>query len=181
MSRMARCFVTFTLAFLAAFYGGAARAASVTMVPADTSVTIGETVVLRVQLISPFSNFEGFKAVYRYEPNVLSFIGATPGEVFTSAPGAIFATLRSEYAAPMDSVWYEAAVLDGTSSGPGILAYLTFQTIGPGNGTIVCKGVDLRDSDNQQTLATCFDAIVHVFPPVPVRPTSWSRLKVLYR
>lgn len=165
----------------ATLYPCVAQAASVTAVPADTSVTIGETIIMRIQLLSSFPNFEGFRFVYQYDPAVIEFLGATPGEVLTGAPGVIFATVRTEYAAPADSAWYEGAVLEGVSAGPGVLAYLHFRTVGPGSGSVVCRGVDLRDSSNQQTLATCFDAVIRVFPPVPVLPTSWGRLKTLYR
>ena len=172
---------TACLCVLGALHPGHAHAASVTVVPADTSVTVGETVIVRVLLLSPFPDLEGYRFVYRYSPAILNFTGAQPGDVLTSAPGAYFETVRPEYAAPADSAWYEAAVLEGESAGPGILAFLHFFANAPGTGTIVCRGVDLRDSSNHQTIPLCFDAVVHVFGPVPTRRESWSRLKVLYR
>lgn len=162
-------------------HAGAARAASVTLVPADTSVTVGEDVYLRVQLLSPFPDLEGYRFVYQYTPSVLDFIGIQPGDVLTGAPGAYFETVRAEYAVPADSAWYEAAVLDGESAGPGILAFLHFKAVATGNGTLVCRGVDIRDSSNQQTIPVCFDAVIHVFGPVPTRRESWSQLKLMYR
>lgn len=146
----------------AMLYPSVAHAALVTAVPADTSVTIGETVIVRIQLLSSFPDLEGFRFVYQYNPAVLEFLGAAPGEVLSGAPGATFGTVRPDYAAPADSAWYEGAVLDGVSAGPGILTYLYFKTVGPGNGALVCRGVDLRDSANQRTLATCFDAVIRV-------------------
>lgn len=173
--------VTMLLCLGGLLYAGSACAASVTVVPADTSVTVGEDVYLRVLLLTPFPDLEGYRFIYQYTPSVLDFMGIQPGDVLTSAPGAYFETVRPEYAVPADSAWYEAAVLEGGSAGPGILAFLHFKAVAAGNGTLLCRGVDLRDSSNQQTIPVCFDAVIHVFGPVPTRRESWSRLKLMYR
>jgi hypothetical protein len=83
--------------------------------------------------------------------------------------------------APPDSVWYDAARLTGTGSGPGVVAFLRFVSHTEGAATLTCLQTDLRDSVNAPLSPSCADALVHVVGPVPTRTTRWGRLKARYR
>lgn len=156
-----------------------ARAATVTVAPFDTTVTIGDMVTVRL-MVSAEPDIKGAQAVYRYTSPRLQFMGAAAGDVFTQGGGAYFDFVIPDVAPP-DSVWYDVARLTSTSAGPGILAFFTFQAMSEGDAFLTCERVELRDSQNQPTLPVCSGATIHVVGPVPVRPETWGRLKALYR
>jgi hypothetical protein len=157
-----------------------AGAVSVTVQPSDTTVAFGATVTLRL-VTDAVADLKGYQLVYTYDAVRLALDGVTPGEVLTAPPGAYAAYLLPDAAAPADSVWYDAARLDGSASGPGVLAYVTFTAIAEGNAWVTCGSVDFRDSGNARTLPDCAGGVVHVLGPVSATPTPWGRLKALYR
>jgi hypothetical protein len=80
-------------------------------------------------------------------------------------------------------VYYDAAMLIGSTQGPGILAFFTFKALAPIQSPIACRLVDFRDSQNNQTLPTCVDGRIVVLPvcPTPTQSTTWGRIKTHYR
>lgn len=158
----------------------ASHAAALTIAPAETSVTIGDSFTLRVE-IDAVDDLKGATLVYGYTAGRLSFTSAQVGDALAGLGGGTFDFQYPDITAPADSVWYDAARLLGTGSGPGVVAFLTFDTHTQGNATIDCLDIDLRDSANAPLLPTCAGALVHVIGPVPVLPTSWGRVKARYR
>jgi hypothetical protein len=159
---------------------GSAGAVNVTLVPADTTVGIGDNVCLRVT-IDAFPNLEGMQLIYGFDATRLGLVSVTPGGVISGAPGGYVDFQLPDVAAPVDSVWYEAVILTGNTSGPGVLAFLCFQAQAEGDAVVACKRVDLRDSLNHQTFPPCSDSVIHILGPVPTRAASWGRLKTIYR
>lgn len=172
-------FTTVLVAALAAALGAPAFAATISVVPADTTVTVGDIVTARV-VVSAEPDIKGAQAVYRYTSPRLLFLGASAGDVFTQGGGAWFDYVIPD-AAPPDSVWYDIARLTSTSAGPGIIAFFSFRAMSEGDAFLVCERAELRDSQNQPTIPLCSGATIHVLGPVPVRPETWGRLKALYR
>jgi hypothetical protein len=159
---------------------GSARAASITVVPSDTTVTVGDSFCLRVT-IDAFPDLEGAQLIYGFDFARLALSGGSAGDVFSGAAGGYVEFLIPDVTSPVDSVWYEAAVLTGNTAGPGILAFLCFTATAEGDAVIACKRLDVRDSLNQQTLVPCSDATIHVVGPVRARDLPWGRLKAMYR
>jgi len=159
---------------------GSARAVTVSLVPADTTVGIGDNVCLRVT-IDAFPNLEGMQLIYGFDATRLGLLSVAPGDVISGAAGGYVDFLLPDITAPVDSVWYEAVILSGNTAGPGVLAFLCFQAQAEGDAVVTCKRVDLRDSLNQQTLPPCSDAVIHIMGPVPARTATWGRLKTIYR
>jgi hypothetical protein len=159
---------------------GSAWAVSISVVPSDTTVTVGDSFCLRVT-IDAFPNLEGAQLIYGFDSAKLALAGASAGDVFSGAPGGYVEFLIPDVTAPVDSVWYEAAVLTGSTAGPGILAFLCFTATAEGDAVVACKRLDIRDSLNQQTLVPCSDATIHVVGPVSTRDLPWGRLKTMYR
>ncbi len=157
-----------------------AHAASLTIAPAETTVTIGDSFTLRV-VIDAVPDLKGADLIYGYTPARLTFTSAQVGDALTGLGGAIFDTVLPDVTAPPDSVWYDAARLTGTGSGPGVVAFLEFGTHSQGNATVNCLFIDLRDSANAPLSSSCAGALIHVIGPVPVRPTTWGRVKAHYR
>lgn len=158
----------------------AVRAATLTIVPAETTVTVGDPFVVRV-MVDPVPDLKGAELIHGYTSGRLSFVSAQAGDALTGATGSVSEFVLPDVTAPADSVWYNGARLDGTGAGPGVVIFLAFATHTEGNATIDCLTSDLRDSANAPLAPSCAGALVHVIGPVPVRSTSWGRLKEHYR
>jgi hypothetical protein len=170
--------LAFTLAALA--LTAPAGAVTVSVQPADTTVTVGDTFTLRV-VTDAFPDLKGFQTIHAYDPGRLAFLSASPGDVLTQPGQPFSAFVVPDVSAPDDSVWYDAAMLSGSSQGPGILVFHTFTALAEGDCPVVCRGADFRDSFNAQTLPACLDGMVHIIGPVPAAPATWGRIKALYR
>jgi hypothetical protein len=158
---------------------GPVHGAAVAVSPSDTSVAVGDTVVLRIETTG-VSDLKGFQLIYAYPPSRLQFQGATAGDVLAQSGGAYFDYVLPDVP-PADSVWYDAARLDGTSSGAGVLAFFAFVATSEGFASIACRHVEFRDSQNQATFPTCLGGLIRVVGPVSAHPETWRRIKTLYR
>lgn len=156
-----------------------ARAATLTLVPADTSVTLGDHVVLRAVLDSQ-PDVKGASLQFIWNSARLSFVTAHSGGVMNS--GGDFADfVIPDVSVPADSATFDAAVLTGTGQGPGVVAFIEFQATALGIALVDCIGADLRDSQNVATLPPCSSSTIRVLGPVPARQTRWGQLKARYR
>jgi len=164
----------------AAGFCAPAGAVTVGPVPADTTVNIGDVFEIRM-VTDAFPDLKGFSLIYQYNPAVLELIGASPGDVLTSAGNPFTALLVPDYAAPADSAWYDAAMLVGVTHGPGILNFFRFRALDIGESPLICRRVDFRDSQNQQTLPACNPGGVVVTGPTRSKATTWGKIKAFYR
>jgi hypothetical protein len=178
-----RSFVSTTLfAMMIAvlFAPGAARAATVSIEPADTTVTAGSTFTLRV-VISAFADLKGYQLVHTFDPTHLASLEVRTGDVLTGSGGSYAAFQLPDVTAPTDSTWLDAAALDGSTAGPGVLEYLVFKATAEGLARVDCQHADLRDSQNAWTYPDCAGALVHITSPTPALRGSWGRVKAAYR
>lgn len=157
-----------------------ARAVTLSIAPAETSVTVGDPITLRI-VVDAVPDLKGADLIYGYTPGRLTFTSAQIGDALAGIGGATFEFVLPDVTAPADSVWYDAARLSGTGSGPGVVAFLKFATHTQGNATVNCLMNDLRDSVNNELPAPCSGALIHILGPVPARPSTWSRVKAIYR
>ena len=158
----------------------AARAVTVSTAPADTTVDLGNTFVLRIT-ISSIPDLKALEVISTFDPAIIKLQRIDAGDVLTATGRAFFGQTLSDYVAPADTAWYDAAVLEGAGSGPGVLVYLTFKAVGVGTSPVPCRRADIRDAGNHRILPTCTDGLLHVMEPVPARTSTWGRLKALYR
>jgi hypothetical protein len=157
-----------------------ARAAALTVAPAETTVTVGDSFTLRV-LVDAVPDLKGADLIYGYTPGRLTFTAAQVGGAIQGFGGSVFEFVLPDVTAPPDSVWYDTARLSGTGSGPGVVVFLTFLTHTQGNATLNCLFADLRNSANAPISSSCAGGLIHVEGPVPTLPTTWGRLKARYR
>ena len=157
-----------------------ARAVTVSVSPADTTVDIGSTVVLRVRC-DTFPNLKAYKLLFGFSPAVLKLTGAAPGDVLTGTGRPFSMQIVPDVTAPTDTAHVDCAQLVGTTAGPGILVYFTFLAVAEGESPIACDGADFRDPFNVQTLPGCAPGHVRVIPPTAAQPSSWGNLKNIYR
>lgn len=155
----------------------AARAVTVSIGPADTTAVCGDTLVVRV-VTDAFPDLKAYELVLGYDPAILQCVGVIAGDVLTQGTMQVL----PDVVAPVDSVWVDCAQLVGSTSGPGVLAYLRFAALGKGTSTVRVLYADFRDSWNVQTLPARVDGIVRTpYCPTPVMTTTWGRVKTLYR
>jgi hypothetical protein len=157
-----------------------ARAASLTIAPAETGVTVGDSFTLRV-LIDAVPDLKGADLVYHYAAGRLTFTSTEVGDALAGLGGSTVDFVLPDVTAPPDSVWYAAARLSGSGSGPGVVVFLKFGSHTQGNAPLSCLQSDLRDSGNAPLAPSCAGALVHVIGPVPTLPTRWARVKARYR
>ncbi len=180
MSRLVRFTAPLLLALAAAAFVRPATAADLSLQPADTTVTVGDTFTLRV-VCDGVSDLKGLQTAYAYPPTRLQLVAMPAGNVFTDAGGDWFAHVLPDAEAPADTAWMDAAMLDGSTHGPGVVAYLQFKALLEGDAPLECALAEIRDSNNASLAPTCEAGVVHVLGPVPTERRSWGRIKTLYR
>ena len=163
----------FALALLLLLAPMVANATTVSVIPPDTTVALNSEFTLTVAT-DGLPDLLAFQFIYHYDPTLLEFLGAEPGNLLTD-PYVFWA-----YPCGPDSIWYDAANLGHSVSGPGVLVYLHFRTIGMGQSWITCPYVDFRDSHNNKTFPTCGSARV-MNDALPTWNSTWGRVKVLWR
>jgi hypothetical protein len=172
--------VTIVMIALAFGLAGTARAASVVVAPADTTVSLGDTFLIRVEA-DAFADLKAYDLIFQFDPAIVQLTGALPGDVLTGDGDPYFGTLVNEVSAPLDSAWYDAAMLTGSTQGPGVLVYFQFKALAVGVSPLDCRKVDYRDSNNAQTLPGCTGGIIRVVGVTETRKETWGRLRSLYR
>lgn len=155
-------------------------ATTVSVAPPDTTVILGSSFALRIDT-DAFPNLKAFQLIFSFDPTKLQFLGADPGDVLTNSGNPFSLFVVSDFVAPADTAWTDCAMLVGSTAGPGILNFFKFKALAVGDSPIQCRLVDYRDSNNAQTLPNCNSGIVRITAPTPTRPTSWGKLKTLYR
>jgi hypothetical protein len=177
--RLAVLPAVFALAALAAM-GGPAAGVTVSVAPAETTVTVGNDFVLRV-VTDAFPDLKAYHLVHSFDSAIINCLGVDPGDVLTSTLRSFTSYPDPDNSLPTGTILYDAAMLTGATAGPGILGFYRFHAVAEGDTPLQCVEVDFRDPLNNQTLPDCVSGLVHVRGPVPASPTTWGRLKTLYR
>lgn len=178
LTRYSSCLAGLALtALLLVACASPAGAVTVSVSPADTVAICGDTLTVRI-VTDAFPDLKAYQLVFGFDPTVLEYVGALPGDVLTMGTMQELADVTP----PVDSVWVDCAQLVGSTSGPGVLAYFKFVPIDVGVSPIACLGVDFRDSWNVQTLPDCVGGVVRApYCPTPTLSETWGRIKTLYR
>lgn len=156
-----------------------AGAVSVTVQPSDTTVTVGDTFMLRIQ-VDAISDLKAYHLIYKYG-SVLGYLGPLAGDILFANADPYTVQALPDVSAPADSAATDCAKLISTAQGPGVMLYLRFKALAEGSSPIQCLEVDLRDSFNNTTLPPCVGGIVRIVGPVPTRRTNWTKVKEMYR
>ncbi|MBK7367709.1 MAG: hypothetical protein IPJ04_07265 [Candidatus Eisenbacteria bacterium] len=154
-----------------------AAAAVLSLSPADTTVQVNATFTLRVTC-DAVSDLKGLQTAWSYSATRLQLVTMYAGNVFTDPGGAWFEHTIPDVSAPADTAWLDVAKLDGTSQGPGVVAYVRFKALVPGDAPIDCVLAEMRDSVNASLMPSCIPGIVHVAAPTAITRRSWGQLKI---
>ncbi len=154
-----------------------AGAVTVSVSPADTTAVCGDTLTVRI-VTDAFPDLKAYQLIFGFDPAIVQYVGITAGDVLTMG------TMQElpDVVAPVDSFWVDCAQLVGSTSGPGVLAYVRFVALAKGSSPVHCLHVDFRDSWNVQTLPACVSGTVRTpYCPTPALTPTWGRIKTLYR
>ncbi|MFN8588490.1 MAG: cohesin domain-containing protein [Candidatus Eisenbacteria bacterium] len=176
MSLLSKCSAPLLLAAVLSFVASTAGAAVLAIAPADTTVQVGATFTVRVTC-DAVSDLKGLQTAWSYSPARLQYVTMFAGNVFSNAGGAWFEHVLPDVSAPADTAWLDAAMLSGSTSGPGVVAYLRFKALVPGDAPLVCAIAEIRDSHNVSLGPTCENGMVHVAAPTPALRRTWGHVK----
>ena len=182
MLRIPTCSSLFRLALFglaSVTFASTAHATTVRVAPADTTVSIGDNVTLRV-MIDDASSLKGYQLIYKYGP-VLQYRGSTAGDMLTGSGSPYVVLDTPDHTAPADTAGADCAQLLTSTHGPGVMLYFRFKAQAEGNSLITCQRIDMRDEFNNPVPASCAGGIVRVLGPVPTRRSTWGRVKSAYR
>lgn len=157
----------------------AAHAVTVSVAPADTTVSPGDVFTLRV-MVDAVSDLKAFSLIHAFDSSRLQFLGAAPGEVLTRSPNP-FAFFVTPDVAPADSAQVDAAHLVGSGTGSGVMVFLQFKALALGVSSIGCPLADLRDALNVPTVPVREPGIVRIAGPTGVRRVTWGALRSYLR
>jgi len=180
MRSLRRFELTLAASFLLGLAAMPAHAVTVSIAPPETTVTVGDDFYVR-SVTTAFPDLKAFHLIYSFSSTIITSITVDPGDVLTQSGNPYSAFPGPDNTTPTGSIQYDAAMLTGSSAGPGILGFFKFHAAVIGDSPVQCVTVDFRDSNNVQTLPACVSGLVHVVGVVPVRASTWARLKVLYR
>lgn len=150
----------------------AAQVVHVCFEPADTTVALGDVFTVRVTADGPVADLKGYLARGTYNPSVLTLLSTTPGSVLTGKLATFI-----PYAAPPDTLGFDAAVLIGTTQGPGTLGYFQFQATAPGICDLILTEIQMRNSLNQPYSVVLCNGRVRVVTVTPTQHLTWGEIK----
>jgi hypothetical protein len=142
--------------------------------PADSTIALGDVVTVRVTTDGPMADLKGYLVRLTYNPAVLALGAITPGNVLDGHLATFI-----PFAAPADTAGFDAAVLIGSTDGPGTLGYIQFTGIANGVSDLRIVEVIMRNSLNQSFPVTTCDGRIRVIAPVPVENETWGGIKSL--
>lgn len=152
--------------------GDAAAQVQVCIEPADTTVALGDLVTVRVTTDGPPADLKGYLLRATHDPAVLSLVSTDPGSVLDSYLYTFF-----PYVAAPDTIGFDAAVLIGSTAGPGTLGTFTFQATAIGICDLVPTEVLMRDSSNQPFSVSLCAGRVRVIGVTPRKDSTWGSVK----
>lgn len=140
--------------------------------PADTTIALGDVATVRVTTDGPPADLKGFLVRAVYNPGVLSLQATLPGSVLSGYLYSFY-----PYAAPPDTLGFDAAVLIGATQGPGTLGLLRIQGISEGICDIVPTQLLMRNSLNEPYPVITCSGRVRVVSPTAAAQTTWGAIK----
>lgn len=154
----------------------AAQVVHVCFEPADTTVALGDFVTVRVTADGPAADLKGYLARGTYNTSVLTLQATTPGSVLTGKLATFI-----PYTAPPDTLGFDAAVLIGTTQGPGTLGYFQFQATAPGICDLILTEILMRNSLNQPYSVALCNGRVRVVTVTPTQQLTWGEIKARHQ
>ncbi len=148
----------------------------VCIAPADTAVSVGDPVVVRITTDGPPADLQGYSVRLTFNSTALGApLATSPGTVLSAVPNYFF-----PYSAAPDTIGFDAGILGTTSNGPGTLGTFSFIAQNTGTSTFHMTLAIMRDSHNDDLPVTLCDGQVRVLPPTSTVPKTWGAIKSLF-
>ena len=148
----------------------------VCVAPSDTSVAIGDALVLRLTADGPPADLQGYSVRMTYSPGALGPASLnSPGTVLDAVPNFFYS-----YTAAPDTLGFDAGVLGTTTAGPGTLATYSFVAQSAGISTFHLTLALLRNSLNDPLPVVLCDGVVRVQSGTAASSRTWGAIKALY-
>jgi len=165
----------------AAFAPGAEAVAVVTFSPLNGVINgPADTLTVDVTVDAGAVDLRGFTFVFEFDPAVVAPVSVDAGPLVTGAACPHFVNWLNEGAVG-DSISVDAATLGCSVSGPGAILRMKFVGVEQGLSPIACRSGEMRDSANQPIAHTCLDGTILYVGPTAARPSSWGKVKCVYR
>lgn len=161
------------------FGTGRAHAAHVALVPADSSLTLADEFVMRVEA-SDVTDLKGIQFELSFDSSVLQVLSVSGGNMLPPGAAGSFVYASWSNAPSPGRVRFDAAVLTGHATGSGTLALVRFRTVSIGISPVQVATVELRDSANTSSSPTVSGSTIRVFGPVSNTRSSWTSLKARF-
>jgi hypothetical protein len=155
------------------------QAAALWFDPPHSDVLVGDTVTVALES-DQLTDLLAFTVTLGYDAAIVQPATVLPGEVVTEAPCPYFWFVFPPTAG--DTLRLDAAALGCRWSGSGTLARLRFIGLRDGITELHYLYGQLRDSQNDPISITWGSALLSVHErPVRVLPTTWGKVRALYR
>lgn len=177
---MSRLCVAF--AVLALGVAGAAQALPdpiISIEPLTVFVEPDDLFALDVNISGQVLGVTGYDLIIDFDETLLEVVNVVEGSLPASSPPTYF--WWTDEGTESQAIVINGAVLGHSVDGPGTLAELRFHALAVGVTPIHFVSVDLRDLDNSAIAVTPLDGEVTIEWVTPVEPSSWSRIKTLFR
>lgn len=158
----------------------AAEAATLSFVPASTDLNCRQEGVVDLWIDGTAGDLRGFSIVVEFDPVVVEPVAVQVGPLLVDAPCPSFERWNNATAVG-DSVWFDAASLGCSVSGPGPIARFRFLGLADGATPLQVRRATLRDGENQPIGWAALPGQLVVSCPVGQADRSWSTLKAGFR
>jgi len=148
--------------------------------PVDTTVVAGDEFEVRIEIGVDFLSMMGYDIVVAFDSSLVQVVSVSEGSLPPTGPsGSFFFWYDADL--PNTVVHVNGAVLGTALDGPGVLFRIRFASLEVGVTSMVIAFSDIRDSTNAAIPHNSLSTTVIIDSPIPVKPTTWGRVKAMYR
>jgi hypothetical protein len=147
--------------------------------PATKFVEPGNLFALDVRVNDEVFGITGYDLVIDFDETIIEIVNVVEGALPASSPPTYF--WWTDDGTPSQAIVINGAVLGHSVDGPGTLAQLRFHALALGVTPIHFVSVDMRHLDNTPIAVTPIDGTVTVEWVTSIEPSTWGRVKALFR
>jgi hypothetical protein len=161
---------------------GAAQALpgpTISIEPMTVFVEPGDLFALDVSISEEVLGVTGYDLIIDFDETLLEVVNVIEGALPAGSPPTYF--WWTDEGTESQSIVINGAVLGHSVDGPGTLAELRFRALELGVTPVHFVSVQLRRLDNSPISVTPLDGEVTIEWVTVVEPSSWSKIKSLFR
>jgi len=145
----------------------------------DPYIPFDEVFAVPLLLESGGAEVKGVEVTVTFDPALVVLDSITPGPWYTASGQDFFFW---DYTTPFTyAIHFASAMLDGTNSADGIIAFCHFSFIDFGTCPLEFTDTDVRDVNNDPMGFGFDDGLIFLNPAVETETVEFSSLKAIYR